>query len=139
MKNNIKSIRKSRGVRSTALADILGTTQPTLSRWERGISPITMDVVGDIAKALNCEPWELLPTEWQPNTTALDDQPRFKRILQSVNAVLAEIGKTVPEETKIDFVFYLYDNGYCRQFYHTANDNEVRSVIMDNFPKSNVA
>lgn len=56
----LKAARKSRGVSQVALATRMGVDQPTVSKWENGARFPLPHTLAAIAKALKCEPAELL-------------------------------------------------------------------------------
>ena len=129
MENNIKSVRQSKGLSTTQLAEILGVSQPTITRWEQGRRNLTLENLGAIAAALGCAAWQLLPTAWQPRQKFIDDQERFFRILGSVNRALDDQNQTVPEEEKLRLVMYLYNEGYGRAATRAANDNDISRAV----------
>ena len=129
VENNIKSVRQSKGLSTTQLAEILGVSQPTVTRWEQGRRNLTLENLGAIAAALGCAAWQLLPTAWQPRQKFIDDQERFFRILGSVNRALDDQHQTVPEEEKLRLVMYLYNEGYGRAATRAANDNDISRAV----------
>ena len=129
VENNIKSVRQSKGLSTTQLAEILGVSQPTVTRWEQGRRNLTLENLGAIAAALGCAAWQLLPTAWQPRQKFIDDQERFFRILGSVNRALDDQNQTVPEEEKLRLVMYLYNEGYGRAATRAANDNDISRAV----------
>ena len=52
MKNNVMTLRKLRGLSQTQLAELVGTSQPHISRIERGDDGITLGMFRDVATAL---------------------------------------------------------------------------------------
>lgn len=64
---NVKKQRKHRGISQEDLAHTCGIDRSYMSRVERGIVRITLEKVYIIAKALNCEPGELLPSIKTPH------------------------------------------------------------------------
>lgn len=129
IKNNIKNLRSIRGISSSDLASRAGTDQSMITRLESGERSLTLDWIERLSGALNCEPWELLPIEWQPQTKTIDDQPRLLRILDSVNTALKELKKTAPDKEKMQFVLYLYNEGYAKEYDEVANDNEISPIV----------
>jgi len=65
--NRVREIRKLKGLTQQELAARLGISQAQIARLESGASDMTIEQMSLFAKALNCEPWELLPKEMQPN------------------------------------------------------------------------
>ena len=50
---SIKLARESRGLSQSKLSELLGVTQATLSRFEKGALTVTPEFVSKIAQALN--------------------------------------------------------------------------------------
>lgn len=87
--NNIKEIRKKRGMTQVQLAKILGVSQGAIQMVESGQRSLDLDWMNKIAKALDCEPWELLPKEMQPNIS-----PEEMEILRAVRKAKQAVAKT---------------------------------------------
>ena len=51
----IKSVRKSLGITQSLLAEKLGVSIGYISQVERGITKISLDLLGGIASVLNCD------------------------------------------------------------------------------------
>ena len=58
--NNIKRLRKEKGLSQEQMAETLHVTRQTVSAWERGVAQPGLDILGEIAKALETEPEKLL-------------------------------------------------------------------------------
>lgn len=58
--NRIREIREKRGLTQVELADLVGTTQPTIMRLETGKRKLTVDWMQKIAKALHVRPEDLV-------------------------------------------------------------------------------
>lgn len=56
----IRKIRKAKGMTLQDVADKIGTTAVTVSRWEREPQRVTVPVLGNLARVLDCRPSELL-------------------------------------------------------------------------------
>lgn len=56
---NMKRIRIDRKLNQTQLADMVGTTQPTISKIEKGDMNVTLGLIEACAKALGVTPVEL--------------------------------------------------------------------------------
>lgn len=65
--NRIKEVRESKGITQAQLARALGVTQGAIQFWENGKREPSIKTLKDVAVILNCEPWELLPLDMQPN------------------------------------------------------------------------
>ena len=59
--NRLREWRRARGWTLEALAAEVGTTNQTLSRYERGARSITIDLLEQLAPVLGCKPADLLP------------------------------------------------------------------------------
>ena len=57
---NIRRLRKEKGMSQEQLAQALHVTRQTVSAWERGIAQPGLDVLGQIAQLLGVEPERLL-------------------------------------------------------------------------------
>jgi transcriptional regulator with XRE-family HTH domain len=72
--------REQRGLTQQQLADRLGTTDVTVSRWETGKRQPTLNVQAAIAEALDIHPLDLCRHPDQPSADALlRDQPKQVR------------------------------------------------------------
>ncbi len=58
--NNIRDLRKEKGLSQEQMAELLHVTRQTVSAWERGVAQPGLDTLGEIAKALEIEPEQLL-------------------------------------------------------------------------------
>lgn len=64
--NRIRELRKERGLTQVELAQMLGVTQTAIYKLETGASDLDTKWMKKISQALNVNPCELLPLEWQP-------------------------------------------------------------------------
>lgn len=87
--NCIKEIRKRKGITQTELAKMLGVSQGAIQMLETGQRGLDLDWMNKISKALNCEPWELLPKEMQPNIS-----PEEMEVLRAVRKAKETVAKT---------------------------------------------
>ena len=125
IENNVRSVRRARGITLAQLAGMLGLTQPSLTRIENGTQPISLDRVADIATALGCTPADILPPQW----TGAFDADRFLRIFDAVNRALENLKLVSDERAKIQFVIFLYRRGCGAKKTRAANDNEILKEI----------
>lgn len=58
--NRIRELREARGLSAADLADLVGTSQPQITRLERGERRLTADWMTRLARALNCTPADLM-------------------------------------------------------------------------------
>ena len=65
---NIKRLRKENNLTQDALAEKLFVTRQTISYWETGRNQPTLDMLGDLAAALNCSPLDIIGTKKQTLT-----------------------------------------------------------------------
>lgn len=61
--NNIKALRRQRGITQETLAERLGVTPSAVGNYERGVSFPKEDVLGRLFGALGCTPNELFGAE----------------------------------------------------------------------------
>lgn len=54
--DNLEHIREMRGLNQTQLATLVGTSQPTISKIEKGTANPTLEMINRIAKALKVHP-----------------------------------------------------------------------------------
>lgn len=96
MKENcIKEIRKKLNITQTELAKRLGISQGAIQKLETGERGLDTDWMIKISKALNVEPWELLPKEMQPNITTEEMEIlRAVRKAKEVTAKTEELSST---------------------------------------------
>ena len=80
IKNNIKEIRKKKGLTQQQLADKIGISQVHLGRLETNARSMDLEQVEKIANALGVKPFEILPQEWQPE----DISPEEREILRMI-------------------------------------------------------
>jgi transcriptional regulator with XRE-family HTH domain len=69
---NIKRLRKQNNLTQDALAEKLFVTRQTVSYWETGRNQPTLDMLGDLATALNCSPLDIISTKKQKMTPTQD-------------------------------------------------------------------
>ena len=79
MQNRIREIRKQRGITQVELAKKLGITQGGIQKLEVGSRNLDIEWMRKIAKALDCQPYELLPLDMQPDIT-----PEETEILRAI-------------------------------------------------------
>lgn len=60
MENRIKELRKARGLTMKQLAELVGTSNQQISHLEKGRRRLTLEWMERIAKALDCQPADLL-------------------------------------------------------------------------------
>ena len=58
--SNIKNLRKKKGLSQEQMAELLHVTRQTVSAWERGVAQPGLDTLGEIARALESKPEQLL-------------------------------------------------------------------------------
>jgi transcriptional regulator with XRE-family HTH domain len=94
--------RDHRGLSQEKLAERVGTTKASISRWENSERDLTTKVLAGIAKALAVEPVQLFRHPTEPN---LDDllgtaSPRLRRkAIAVIKALLSEEGVEMRLET----------------------------------------
>lgn len=87
--NCIKEMRKKKHVTQVQLSKLLGVSQGAIQMIETGQRGLDIGWMNKIAKALDCEPWELLPKEMQPNIT-----PEEMEVLRAVRKAKQSVLKT---------------------------------------------
>lgn len=59
----LENLRRARTLNQATLADLVGVSQQTISKAERGLLPLTKDVQERIATILGVERREIFPSE----------------------------------------------------------------------------
>lgn len=96
MKNRIREIRKFRKMTQQELADKIGLSQTQIGRLETSERGLDIDVLPAIAKALDVEPWELLPTEMQPKISPEEMEVlRAVRKAKAIDSQQSNVSKTI--------------------------------------------
>lgn len=57
---NILKLRRAKGLTQDELAEKLFVTRQTVSGWEIGRSQPSLDILGDLAEALECSPLDII-------------------------------------------------------------------------------
>lgn len=68
-KNRVREIRKSKQMTLNELAEKTGMTYSACQKIDAGTVDLDTKWMNILSKVFNCEPWELLPKEMQPNIT----------------------------------------------------------------------
>jgi len=97
MQNRIRELRKQRGITQVELAKKLGITQGGIQKLEVGSRNLDIEWMRKISKALDCQPYELLPLDMQPNIT-----PEETEILRAIRKAREITTKTenISDNTK---------------------------------------
>ena len=90
---NISMYRKIRGFKASDVADRLGISESSYTRYERGETPITVDLIKQIADELNVDPVTLLsihPSNFidnanSPNSVVISSNSMNSSELHTVN------------------------------------------------------
>lgn len=83
---NLKRLRKSKGLSQEALAERLHVTRQTISKWENGLSVPDADLLIRLAEILEVTAGDLLGGPVEPP----EDQDQMARQLEQLNLLLAE-------------------------------------------------
>lgn len=70
--NRIKELRKKKNLTQKQLAALVGLDYTHVGRIENGERTLDVEYLPIFAKALDCEPWELLPLDMQPKINPKD-------------------------------------------------------------------
>jgi phage repressor protein C with HTH and peptisase S24 domain len=68
MTNRISARRRQLGLSQARLAELMGVEQPTVARWERERRGVKIDTLVRLAKALDCDPRDLMGDDASPPT-----------------------------------------------------------------------
>lgn len=99
--NRIREWRRHRGLTLEQLAELVGSNNQTIGRYERGERSVTIDVLLQLAPALGCKPADLLP---DPESILSDEERRLIRASAELSpedrAVLLRIAQTLVAGSK---------------------------------------
>lgn len=70
--NRIKELRKKKNLTQQQLAELVGLDYTHIGRIEKGERTLDVEYLPIFAKALDCEPWEILPLDMQPKINPKD-------------------------------------------------------------------
>ena len=90
MENRIKELRKAGGLPLKKLAELVGTSNQQISHLEKGRRRLTLEWMERIAKALNCQPADLLGN--------------FSQIQDEKERAMLELFRGLSEEQKEAFL-----------------------------------
>lgn len=113
--NNIRALRKFRGLSQQQLADMIGSSQSMIDRLEKGERPLTQKWMRAIADALKCKPYQLVQEDFDIATLSLpysesrstlpesspvrvEQMPLFATIRRGVGKVDMDAGASSPME-----------------------------------------
>ncbi|WP_373354103.1 helix-turn-helix domain-containing protein [Pseudoroseicyclus sp. CXY001] len=94
--SNIANIRKLRGLKQADLADLVGVTQPHISRIEGGDDGIPLRLYRDIATALGVELADLFTEERSTTERLLLDA--FRRLPKDMQASWGAMAQAVVDQ-----------------------------------------
>lgn len=125
----LKERRLALGFSQKSMAEKIGITQQHWDRYEKGY-PLPLDKVIIVAKLLNISKWDLLPPDFQPNSTASLNKTLLSSILISTERLIIEKKLHFSPEQKAKLILLLYEH-----FSKTpSNDNmlpDIQSVIKE--------
>lgn len=117
---NIRKIRRARGLTQDELAEKLFITRQTISGWENGRTQPGLDVLGELADALECSPLDIIGSRKRPTRSLFvalvyENEELFykisKEILQSdylceiaVKNTILSVFEKLDKVTEKDFV-----------------------------------
>ena len=80
IKNNIKELRKKRGLTQQQLAEKIGISQVHMGRLESNARYMDLEQVEQIAAALGVKPFDILPLEWQPEEITPEEREMLRMV-----------------------------------------------------------
>lgn len=108
LSENIKTIRKSKGLSQQELAVKLNVVRQTVSKWEQGLSVPDSDMLISLSKALETPVSVLLgETLEQENEDDINDLKAISRKLEVVNLQLAQNKSASKKGVRILFIVLL--------------------------------
>ena len=87
---NIKQARKKKKMKQKELADLIGYTESSISKYEQGLVDIPNTVIGLIARALEVSPVELLGESWESEFNPDGKLAEEVKTFESVKSLLDE-------------------------------------------------
>lgn len=88
-KNRVREIRKSKDMTLNELAEKTGMTYSAIQKIDAGTVDLDTKWMKILSIALDCEPWELLPLDMQPNIS-----PEELEIIKAVRKAKQSVAKT---------------------------------------------
>ncbi len=98
IKNNIKELRKKRGLTQQQLAEKIGISQVHLGRLESNARSMDLEQVEKIAAALGVKPFDILPQEWQPEEITPEEREILRMIRKTTTPQTANNSNTSSEK-----------------------------------------
>ena len=118
MENRIKIIRENRKLSREALANLVGCGKMQIYRMETNRVDLTLNWIERLAKALECQPYELLPDEYLPkgihinnatiSTIQTINLKLIMNIIDTLNFFLKQEKATMDDENRLKLINYLY-------------------------------
>lgn len=93
--NRIRELRKKRGLTQKQLASLVNLDYTHVGRIETGERTLDVEYLPIFAKALDCEPWELLPLDMQPKIN-----PKELELLRLLKNLTSDSSDTNTSGTK---------------------------------------
>lgn len=87
---NIKQARKKKKMKQKELANLIGYTESSISKYEQGLVDIPNTVIGLIARALDVSPVELLGESWESEFNPDSSLAEETKILESIKSLYGD-------------------------------------------------
>lgn len=85
---NIKAARKQKKLTQPQLADLIGRTESSIRKYEKGLIDVPNEVITEIAKALDVLPADLIPLdEWEAEFNADGKLTKEARLLEQIQSI----------------------------------------------------
>ena len=110
---NIKQARKKKKMKQKELAELIGYTESSISKYEQGLVDIPNTVIGLIARALDVTPVELLGESWE---SEFNPDGKLSNELQAIEKIQENLSK---EDVKL------------LQQFHMLNDAGKEKILSD--------
>ena len=130
IKNNIRELRKKRGLTQQQLADKLGISQVHLGRLETNARSMDLEQVEKISSALGVKPYEILPREWQSETTpgTFLNTKLLAKILFNIKSWQHIQRKSLIPEDEAEVVAYIYSKMQNKPA-ESQSDEQISNII----------
>lgn len=92
-RNRVREIRKSKGMTLNELAEKTGMTYSACQKIDAGTVDLDTKWMQKLSIVFDCEPWELLPKEMQPNITS--EEMEVIRAIRKAKGVANQTSETI--------------------------------------------
>lgn len=121
----IREYRKQKGLTQGELGEKLGMTASTIMRYERGQRKVSVEMLRQIATALEIDPYSLM--DWDTATEAISESINDE--IECRQKILYDLDKLTPDGIKL--VGKLVNALAGNPEYQIPSDAEIRDALLD--------